>query len=200
MSDQETREQAGLFFISDIFGRTPALETLCRQVCGRSGRFTIIDPYGGQDQGFSSEARAYAVFTERVGLEAYSRIIAARLGRDRGHILAAAFSVGASALWRLSRDTSFSRIRQAVCFYGSQIRHHPDITPCFRIRLIFPDHEPHFDVDDLMERLETKDRVSCRKAAGRHGFMNQCSPNFDPDLYSAYTACLKKTLCPRRLT
>ncbi|MCP4720524.1 MAG: hypothetical protein GY860_13800, partial [Desulfobacteraceae bacterium] len=96
--------------------------------------------------------------------------------------------VGAAAIWHLSSNPNLSGIRQALCFYGSQIRYQTKIAPVFDIKLFFPS-EPHFDVDRLILNLKKIPRVSCQKTDGLHGFMNERSKNFDTGLYKS---CLEQ--------
>ena len=179
-----------ILIAADIFGHTPALDQLAKRLAEKLPKSTIhiIDPYDGMTQ-FRDETKAYAFFT-RTGILAYSKKIADRLGSDRKtgrqtQILIG-FSVGASAIWQLSGDTSFAYIQQAIGFYGAQIRHHPEIRPVFDNRLVWPRSEPHFDGDRLILDLKETPRVSCYKTFGLHGFMNERSQNFDQHLYETW--------------
>lgn len=169
--------------ICDIFGRTQAFDTLCRHL---PGKVSPVDPYGGRNMGFATEAQAYEYFMAHAGLEAYADQIFNLISNLKYQISVIAFSVGAASLWKICGRPELSHIKKAVFFYGSQIRNFPQITPVFEARLIFPDFEPHFNVDDLIKNLEYKKGVTCTKAQGRHGFMNEHSRNFDPRLYQKY--------------
>jgi dienelactone hydrolase len=184
-----------ILIAADIFGHTPALDRLAGRL--QANTIKIIDPYDNKTS-FRDEAAAYAFFKDRVGLAAYAKKITDHLKSDlsnTGRLPQAliGFSVGASAIWHLSANPAFSGIRQAVGFYGSQIRQHPNCQPVFDTRLIFPESEPHFDVDLLMSNLKKTPKVSCRKARGLHGFMNERSKNFDAALYQACLAELNQT-------
>ncbi|MCF6248257.1 MAG: hypothetical protein L3J69_12990 [Desulfobacula sp.] len=63
-----------IFVISDIFGKTPALKRLCDMLSKKTD-IEIIDPYGGIDPSFNSEALAYERFMGQVGLDKYCTII-----------------------------------------------------------------------------------------------------------------------------
>jgi dienelactone hydrolase len=172
-----------IFIISDIFGRTPALDQLAQNFAVPGAQVDIVDPYKGVDQNFASQEQAYDSFMSRIGLDGYQKLIEDRLGSCEGAICLIAFSVGASAVWRLSGNPVFKHIVKAFCFYPSQIRHFPDIQPCFDTELIFPVSEPGFDVDEMSILQEVKPLVSCRKESAEHGFMNALSPGFNIDLY-----------------
>ena len=55
--------------VSDIFGVTPALIDLCNSL---ECETVIVDPYGGEQIGFTAESTAYSFFMENVGLEKWS--------------------------------------------------------------------------------------------------------------------------------
>jgi len=175
-----------IFIISDIFGRTPALEQLAQDLAPPGFAVELLDPYKGVDQGFSSQEQAYDAFMAGIGLDDYQKFIKKKLNSYNGTIFLIAFSVGASAVFRLSGNPAFNHVRKAICFYPSQIRHFPDIDPCFDLELIFPNCEPGFDVDKMMAMQKRKETVSCQKAPGSHGFMNKLSPGFHERLYEQF--------------
>jgi len=180
--------------ISDIFGRTPAFETLCKELSQTAPKVHPIDPYKGVDPEFETEALAYEYFMAQVGLEQYQSILMDSLSRSGPDTVLIGFSIGASVIWKISGRPLFRHIKKAFCFYGSQIRLNASIDPLFDIELLFPEQEPHFDVDELISMLKGKSRVTCSKAKGLHGFMNKLSPHFDPACYSVFMAHLKTSL------
>lgn len=165
--------------ISDIFGTTDALQRLVGTL---SPKATIIDPYCGQSMHFADEHEAYTYFTENVGLDTYQQTIAKHLNSVFESVAVVAFSVGASAVWALSGSTT-AKVRCAMCFYGSQIRHYRDTKPNFPIQLWFPQHEPHFDVDSLKDALQLTPNVQAQTLPYLHGFMNRLSANYDEEGY-----------------
>lgn len=185
-----------LFLVADIFGRTQALETIGQKLSETVPDIRIIDPYQGVDHSFETEARAYAYFMDRVGLAPYASILTDALTSPGPDTVLIGFSVGASAIWSVSDRPFFRRIKKAFCFYGSQIRQYTGIQPRFDMELIFPEQEPHFNVDELIHTLQAKSRVSCSKAKGLHGFMNELSPHFDPACYAVFVEYLKTALIP----
>jgi dienelactone hydrolase len=172
----------GKVIISDIFGRTPALEDLAGAV---GSVMDIIDPYGGKQMGFDDEPRAYAHFMAHVGIAAYEKILAAHLADTPPVSVLIGFSVGAAAIWGISQTLTPDKIHRAVCFYGSQIRHKPDIVPHIRIEHILPKKETGFSSDDLAAILSCKKNVTVHRTPYLHGFMNQLSPNFSGTGYAA---------------
>ncbi len=106
--------------VSDIFGRTPALENLCKAL---GSNVDIIDPYAGKYMCFKTEQEAYDFFMANVGLEAYCCVLKSKLEKDSIPLILIGFSVGASAIWQVSESFSNKKIKHVVCFYGSQIRH-----------------------------------------------------------------------------
>jgi dienelactone hydrolase len=173
--------------ISDIFGKSPALEKLCTKLQDTAANeLKIIDPYNGKFVAFADEQEAYQHFTLNGGVEGFAKVLLEALTREKVPTRIIAFSVGASALWSLSENVQLAHVRQATCFYGSQIRHHRNINPNFPIHLIFPAHEDHFDVKELENDLVQKESVTTKKTAFLHGFMNELSINFDNNAYNEY--------------
>jgi len=185
---------ATLFLVADIFGRTRALETIGQGLSEIVPDIRIIDPYKGLDHFFETEAQAYAYFMDRVGLKTYRSVLTQALASPGPDALLIGFSVGASAIWSVSDRPLRRHIQRAFCFYGSQIRQYTGIQPRFDMELVFPVQEPHFDVDELIHTLQTKDRVFCSKAPGLHGFMNERSSHFDPESYAVFMEYLKTAL------
>ncbi len=178
----------GKVIVTDIFGRTPALEDLAGAI---GSVMDIIDPYGGQQMGFHTEPLAYAHFMADVGIRAYQEILSSRLAEIPRVSVLIGFSVGASAIWRLSETLVPEKIGRAVCFYGSQIRHATDIVPHIRIEHILPKMEPGFSIDDLAAALSCKQNVTVHRTPYLHGFMNGCSPNFSRTGYAAHVELLR---------
>ncbi|RLC02800.1 MAG: hypothetical protein DRH34_06765 [Deltaproteobacteria bacterium] len=183
-----------LFLVADIFGRTPALETICEKLSQMVSDVQIIDPYNGVNLEFKTEAHAYDYFMTRVGLEKYQSILTDRIDPSGPNIVLIGFSVGASAIWGISPQLSLKHVKKAFCFYGSQIRHQTGVFPVFDVELIFPEQEPHFNVDILISRLHKKNRVTCTRTDGLHGFMNELSLHFNPACYADFIEYLKTPL------
>lgn len=169
--------------VTDIFGRTPALETLARDIGSVAA---IIDPYDKASMNFAAEPLAYEYFMTHVGIFAYKQLIAARLAESARIDLLIGFSVGAAAIWRISGSLSPGKIARAVCFYGSQIRHATDMAPRIPTDHILPRKEPGFDINGLAEILSGKKNVSVHKTPFLHGFMNRLSPNFSQTGYDVW--------------
>jgi dienelactone hydrolase len=184
-----------LFIVSDIFGRTPALDAICENINNihTSHAIRIIDPYNGVQHKFKTQDIAYKYFISNVGLEEYASILRKRLANVQQNTILIGFSVGASVIWEISGQKP-RNILKAFCFYGSQIRNKKDISPMFDVELIFPKSEPGFDVNALGYLLEKKKHVTCKKAKGLHGFMNEVSSNFDQRYYTEFIEYLKISL------
>lgn len=162
--------------VSDIFGRTEALDKLALKL---AGQVEIFDPYDAESMAFKDEAQAYDYFSSKVGLDKYTLSLTRFLTSNDEPIQLIGFSVGAAAIWRLSDNPALKHISGAVGFYGSQIRNHKDINPHFPIKLIFPHQELHFSVAELIADLVEKDKVTIEHTNFLHGFMNIHSNNFD---------------------
>lgn len=179
--------------VTDIFGKTPAVEKISAALPFKS---TIFDPYQGIDMAFASEHLAYQYFSENVGVEKYSQLLREHLLDIQQPFYLIGFSVGASAIWQLSAQKDLTNtdciipISSALGFYSSQIRHSIEIRPYFPIQLIFPIREQSFCVQTVIQTLENNDNLKLHKAPYLHGFMNSHSPNYHPQGYHYYLSIL----------
>ena len=162
--------------VTDIFGRTTALEALAARVPGVT---EIVDPYGGHDPGYTSEEDAYADFSQRVGVDAYAAMLARRIQSLNANVSLLAFSVGGAAAWQLTQPSPPSRVRGALCFYASQVRHRVAAPPPFPVHLVVPASEPHFDVNAFAHAVRQHPRVRVTQSRCQHGYLNALSPGFD---------------------
>lgn len=168
--------------ITDIFGRTSALEELANAVCENHH---IVDPYDGQDMLFQTESDAYEFFSSNIGLEKYTKHLSKLLTNLDSAVNLVGFSIGASAIWNLSDSPAYSCVKNATCFYGSQIRNNRKILPLFPITLIFPQTEEHFSVSELISDLRNTQKTKIRQLPYLHGFMNKLSANFNSQGYKS---------------
>ena len=88
-----------IVIVSDIFGKTPALEKLCSDL---PGRVIIVDPYKGKYLQFKDESEAYSYFSKHVGLDCYSKILENEVELVSDNLILVGFSIGASAIWEIS--------------------------------------------------------------------------------------------------
>ena len=163
------------------------MEELACLVGGKTG---IVDPYSGRSIDFADESEAYPYFMNHVGIDAYGDVLKAELKPVSNQTELIGFSVGASAIWKISDRIRPEFIVRAVCFYGSQIRHHQEIDPCLDVELVLPDFEPGFHVDALAQQLSAKAHVIIHKTKYLHGFMNPHSKNFNHIGYRHYVEWL----------
>lgn len=176
-----------LIIISDIFGRTAALETFASEF---SGKVEILDPYNSEIIEFACEDDAYSYFTTKVGLDAYAEKLSNKIKASTDHVTLLGFSVGASAIWKLSNEKNLSNVIGAVLFYSSQIRYYTDIEPLFPVCLVLPETEVHFSVPELIQSLKQKESVEIHHSSFLHGFMNYHSNNYNAAAYIKYTHAL----------
>ncbi len=187
-----------LILVSDIFGATPALKEIQDELSPIIADTCTIDPYRGRLLDFKNQTDAYQYFMSHIGLENYQSILEAELKVINSPVILIGFSVGASVIWNLSSQSDYNDVKKAFGFYGSQIRNQSGISSLFDIELIFPQKEPHFDVDRLIKKIEPGPNVYCRKAGGAHGFMNKLSEGFNQTCYCRHMDELKREL--KRLT
>jgi dienelactone hydrolase len=178
-----------IIIVSDVFGITAALLKLKDEI----GANTIIDPYKGECMDFENEDEAYSCFMNDVGLDNYASEVFKNTESLNCETILIGFSIGASVIWKSSVKNESNYIQQAFCFYGSQIRNAIEIEPCFKINLVFPKSELHFDVTELIKNLETKPNVKISQVDYLHGFMNYHSSNFNHVGYKEHITLLRST-------
>ncbi len=196
--------------VSDIFGKTPAVEKLASQISSNISDITILDPYQGNNMMFQNEKTAYTYFQKNIGIEQYQDSILKIINQivktmpcnavdnsavnSVDNILLLGFSIGASSIWKISDTISSPEYVRAICFYGSQIRYYLNINPKIKMNLIFPESESHFDVKELISQLSLKKNVKCKLTTYLHGFMNKNSVNFNKTAYANYVNLLQNNL------
>ncbi len=176
--------------VSDIFGKTPALIKLKKEL----GASVIVDPYDGKNMGFKNEEEAYSYFIQNVGLDKYLLVLLKTLKTTSSISMLIGFSIGASIVWRLSEKVMDNSISRAICFYGSQIRNSTQIDPRFEIELILPKSETHFDVLELKKMLLQKKNLKIVHSDYFHGFMNIHSDNYNKEAYREQINLLRSYL------
>lgn len=175
--------------VSDIFGRTEALEILASKA---ADPVEIVDPYSSDFMEFRNETEAYEYFSNRVGMDTYSQIVKERISADSSPLRLVGFSIGASVIWGISNNDTVRRILGATCFYGSQIRFNIGVKPKFPVKLVFPSVEQHFSVSELIEKLSGSENVTIERTQFLHGFMNIHSKNYDSTGYNYWLHELRK--------
>lgn len=173
---------------ADIFGITDTLLNLQKQL-SKHVEVAVFDPYHGEVQSFSDEEQAYQAFVESGGVDAYFEQLNVIMMFIEQPVVLIGFSAGAAALWRLTDDKLRYQASHFIGFYPGQIRHYLDITPGVDSTLIFPQHEPHFDVSDVMTQLNHPS-IQNRQLRVSHGFMNKLSPGFDANAAIVLTKLL----------
>ena len=183
-----------LLLVSDIFGVTPELRHIATTLASTGATSTILGPYGSAQRTFTDERHAYAFFMHHVGLERYTALVANALHSGDAPTIVIAFSVGAAAVWCAAEMHYGTREITAICFYGSQIRHHLHVRPTFSLELFFPAEEEHFDIAPLLHTLGSRENVHCHTTPYLHGFMNKRSANFNTEAYQSHLTALTNRL------
>lgn len=183
-------QRPNLLLATDIFGHTPEVQALARQLGGAA---RIASPYGDERRRFVSEMEAYAAFSAQTDIAGYAELLRARL-RERPCDLALGFSVGATALWLCLAQPAPWLPKRAMLYYGSRIREHAQLSPLCPTRLIFAEGETAFDPASLVQRLCARGLQAELLPGSRHGFMNPLSPGHDQLLAARETVRLRAIL------
>jgi dienelactone hydrolase len=180
-----------IILVTDIFGKTPALVKLSEELNAK----IIVDPYGGVDMAFKDEDEAYSYFISNIGFENYFSVLLKTMESINFTSTLVGFSIGASVIWKLSEKLSVKNVNCAICYYGSQIRNFKEVNPLFKVELIFPKKEFHFDVLKLKNDLSKKKNVHTTKVDYLHGFMNKHSTNYNQSAYNEQVHWLRQNTC-----
>jgi dienelactone hydrolase len=171
--------------VSDIFGITPALELLAQSICTK-GDFALVTPYQKESVQFSNEADAYEYFCEHVGIDKYYQQLYEYILSINKPFRLIGFSVGAAVCWQYSAKNNSSYLKRSDLFYGSQIRNMQTLEPFNPVNLIMPKSEPHFSINEHIQKIKGKKHVKIEKCEYLHGFMNKLSKNFNLQAYQHY--------------
>ncbi|MFW6325092.1 MAG: dienelactone hydrolase family protein [Desulfovibrionales bacterium] len=176
--------------ITDIFGRTKAIDSLADAFSSQGRPCRVIDPYTGERPDFPSEQEAYVGFLSRTGHSRYSGRVKREIEATRDDCVVVGFSAGASCAWKALEGISSGRVRHFIGFYPGRIRKHLTVRPSCPATLIFPKMEDHFDVHAVILELTAIRGVECIRTGFLHGFMNPCSENHSPEGAGQFTRSL----------
>lgn len=166
-----------VMIVTDIFGLTLEIKKLAKIFTQQKNiTVSIIDPYKGCEKKFIKDDDAYQAFMIESGHQEYAIEVKNAQKLIDDNIIIFGFSAGASAAWK-SSENNFNSLSQIIGFYPSQIRNQLDVLPCCPVTIIFPESEPHFDIDQTIKTLSCIDNVSCFKTRYQHGYMNPSSKN-----------------------
>lgn len=171
--------------LPDIFGVTSEFERLCDTL---KGNVQILNPYKEKYLDFPAESDAYQYFNTYSSLDRYAKQLYDTISSTDHHVSLLGFSMGGSAIWKISDRQNLANRCSALCYYPGQIRHHTTINPVFPIKVILPSKEDGFVVDELEKNLQDKALLVTYRCKHLHGFMNKQSVNFDA---AAYDACIQ---------
>ncbi len=164
--------------VTEIYGRTAAIDQMVDRFAGQSCGVTVVDPYSGAVQRFIDEEEAYSSFMDLCGHDRYANLVQETISALEGPLFVIGFSVGAAAAWRALESQGVDKIAHFIGFYPGQIRHHLEVEPACPVTLIFPLEENHFSVSAVMNELAEKEQVHCHQVSDLHGFMNPCSAHY----------------------
>ena len=180
---------AKILIASDIFGMTEAFLRLARSLGPEP---VPLCAHEDQALSFESEAEAYERFMQTGGIDAYVRRMRAVLAADPAITALVGFSAGATAGWIICGSVEAHRLGTAVLFYGSRIRDHAALRPACPVRLIFAEHEVGFDPGPLVQSLATRGIPAELVRGAGHGFMNELSTKYSPQLYRHFLGELRR--------
>jgi dienelactone hydrolase len=181
--------RATVLIATDVFGNTPAIASLCRQL---NASCLIVNPFEADFQ-VQTEQQAYQAFLASGGVAAYAKKIRALIEQQTQLKHVIGFSVGASAWWMNSAECS-SHLVTATLFYGSRIRNYLEIPSRCPTHFIFAEHEAAFQVDQVVKNLQQRGHQAEIALACKHGFMNPYSSGFSLKNQTHYLEILSQKI------
>jgi dienelactone hydrolase len=177
--------RATVLIATDVFGNTPAIASLRRQL---NAPCLVVSPFEADFQA-QTEQQAYQAFLASGGVAAYANKIRTLIEEQTQlrHIIG--FSVGASAWWMGSAAHS-SHLETASLFYGSRIRNYLNLASHCPTHFIFAEHEAAFQVDLVVKSLKENGHQAEIALGCRHGFMNPYSSGFSLKNQTRYVEIL----------
>lgn len=170
---------------ADIHGITPELKVLFVPL---GPDVLFASPWGDGMRPCSSEAEAVAHFLTQQGLQTYASRLAQMVGEEPTFFVG--LSVGASSVWLHAATAACHAQSEAVLYYGSRIRDWAHLYLRCRTTLVFAEHEPSFDPQDLAVRLNKPGQQATVLVGTAHGFMNPLSEHYAPEAVQQQIAWL----------
>jgi len=109
----ETQPQATVLIATDVFGHTPAVAGLVRQL---NVNAIVISPWDDPGCHFRTEQEAYQAFIVDGGIGRYAEKLHKALQQEQALKFVIGFSAGASALWINSERECMKKSRKLYCF------------------------------------------------------------------------------------
>lgn len=181
MIQASKKSDAVVIVVHEIYGVNQHMKSYCQSLSEQN--FDVICPNlldKSIPYEYSEEETAYHHFIENVGFtkaaEAIKNLVV-DLQDDYKKIFIVGFSVGATVAWLCSELKYLDGI---VGYYGSRIRNYVDIRPKCPTMLFFPEEEPSFNVNELIETLHNKN-IDIHKYTGKHGFSDPYSQTYNAE-------------------
>lgn len=135
-----------------------------------------------QPYDYSQEVEAYNHYIDDVGFESCFNKVKKLIDNNNSvyeEIYVIGFSVGATVAWICSE----LNINGVICIYGTRIRDFLKVNPKCPVLTIFASMEKSFEVDKIVNELETKNNIEVIVIQGKHGFADPFSNSYDSVLF-----------------
>ncbi|ACT01602.1 dienelactone hydrolase family protein [Paenibacillus sp. JDR-2] len=179
MIEIKQHSDKAIIVVHEIYGLNSHISSVCTALAAHGYDAYAPDlldrklPFG-----YEQEQEAYGNFMEHAGFDQVSTAIlrlAGELKPQYRQVILVGFSIGATASWLCSTSPDISAV---VGYYGSRIRSYAELNPGCPVLLFYPETEPSFDVDQLMDELRVMKQVITRKFSGNHGFADPYSARY----------------------
>ncbi len=175
-----------VILVTEIWGHTKYVNKMADAFLCNASSVSVVDPYNGTDPGFVNEEEAYSCYLSECGHSEYAKRVSLALSRATAPVCLVGFSAGAGAVWSAVCKKEVDRAQGAICFYGSSIRTMTELVPSIPVDLVFSEHEPNFEVTQVVQALQKHPLTDCHLTPYGHGFMNPLSANYNSNAYQQW--------------
>lgn len=171
--------------LHEIYGINEHIKGVCEQF-SNSG-YDVVCPNLlkiEQPYNYLQADEAYSYFKENVGFTMGSNQVKEIISQSRTNykkIYVLGYSVGATIAWLCSGNDV--KADGVIAFYGSRIRDYMRIDPRCPTLLIMADQEKSINIKEILPDLQRKEKVQVHVLAGKHGFADPYTKNFNEASY-----------------
>ncbi|MGE5678699.1 MAG: dienelactone hydrolase family protein [Pseudomonadota bacterium] len=180
MEVDNCRERTAIVLLNEIYGINRHISDMGRKFEELGFDAYFMNYLDGKVFGYEESEAAYSYFMDNVGFEKAGRVVLEFLKSIRNKyekIYLVGYSIGATVAWLCSEEHEM--LDGIVGYYGSRIRDFLDINPQVETLLFFPKKEKSFEIDELVGKLNNKDKINTMILEGMHGFADAYSPNYN---------------------
>lgn len=171
MGENNCSGSTAIVLLHEIYGINRHISDMRRKFEDLGFDVYCTDFFDGRVFDYEEAEGAYSYFVDKIGFEKARFIVQDMLDSIRSkyeRVYLVGYSIGATVAWLCSEE--YGLLDGIAGYYGSRIRDYLEINPKVETLLFFPMYEKSFNVDDMIGKLKSKDKVYITKFEGLHGF------------------------------